>query len=211
MPRSPIIIETLGPTPQRAEQALAVLRQGLGQDFISNDRFMRYAAPRATRPYRAALAAVDGATGEVVGALTVEIVGARAMRASFLDSYELAREHAEIRRLRPRRTGLIKSSAVAPASRGRGVATALIRRGMRDLAKHGARDYYSLAWESERDGCLLYGPLAAAGFQSALRLERFWYQDSRTHGYNCPACGQPCVCAARVMVRWSGPDELDET
>jgi ribosomal protein S18 acetylase RimI-like enzyme len=210
MPAPPVIIEAVGPAPQRAAQALMVLRQGLGQDFISADRFMLYAAPRAPKPYRAALAALDGETGAVVGALTVEIVEARAMRESFLDSHELARGHAGIRRLQPGRTGLIKSIAVAPASQGRGVATALIQRGLRVLAEHGARDYYSLAWESERGGCLLYGPLAAAGFQSALRLERFWYQDSLAHGYSCPACGQPCVCAARVMVRWGGPDEPDE-
>jgi len=129
------------------------------------------------------------------------------MRESFLGSYEPARAHVDIRRLRPGRAGLIKSIAVAPASRGRGVATALIQRGLRELAEHGARAYYSLAWESERGGCLLYGPLTAAGFRCALRLERFWYQDSLAHDYICPACGRPCVCAARVMVRWGEPEK----
>jgi ribosomal protein S18 acetylase RimI-like enzyme len=210
MPSPPVVIEAVGRAPRRFEQALAVLRRGLGQDFISTDRFMLYAAPRAPKPYRAALAAMDGVTGDVIGALTVEIASARTIRESFLDSYELARGHADIRRLRPGRTGLIKSIAVAPMSRGRGVATALIQRGLRGLAEHGARAYYSLAWESERDGCLLYGPLTVAGFQSALRLERFWYQDSLAHGYVCPACGFPCVCAAQVMIRWGRPDEADE-
>ena len=201
MPSIEFSIETLGADPRRIAAALAILRAALGQGFISDGGFLRYTAPGAARPYRAALAAVDGLSGEIVGALTIEIVSAQALRDSFLDSYEAARAEPAIRDLRPGRAGLIKSIAVTPASRGRGVATALIQRGLRDLAAHSAERYYSLAWESARDGCLLHGALTAAGFREVARLERFWYQDSVTHDYICPACGHPCVCAARVMLR----------
>jgi ribosomal protein S18 acetylase RimI-like enzyme len=194
-------IAPVGADPQRVAEALAVLRAALGQGYISDERFMRYAAPRAARPYRAALAAADATSGEIVGALTVEIVETRALRDSFMDSYDRALEHAEIRNLQPGRTGLIKSIAVTPESRGSGVATALIQRGLADLAAHGGERCYSLAWERARDGCLLCGALTAAGFVKITRLERFWHQDSVAQGYVCPACGQPCVCAAWVMVR----------
>ncbi|HEX9038340.1 MAG TPA: GNAT family N-acetyltransferase [Ktedonobacterales bacterium] len=196
-----ISIAPAGDSPARSAQALAALRAALGHGFISDERFTWYAAPREDRPFRAALAALDDATGAVVGALTVEVVTAESLRDSFMDSYGRALGQAAIATLEPGRTGLIKSIAVAPAYRGRGVARALIQRGLGDLAAHGAERYYALAWESERDGCLLRGQLTAAGFRTALRLERFWRQDSVAHGYVCPACGHPCVCAARVMVR----------
>ena len=48
---------------------------------------------------------------------------------------------------------------------------------------------------------MLEGPLTAVGFRASRRIERFWYQDSLAHGYACPACGNPCECAVRVMVR----------
>lgn len=201
-----VAIAAVGREPARVAAALAILRAALGQGYISDAGFLRYAAPRApraSRPYRAALAALDEASGEVVGALTVEIVARRALRASFMDSYDAARATPEIASLQPGRAGLIKSIAVTPASRGRGVATALIMRGLRDLEAHGAERCYSLAWESGRDGCLLCGALTSAGFREVARLERFWYQDSVTHDYICPACGHPCVCAARVMLRYS--------
>lgn len=198
------IIAPVSDDPWRVAQALAMLRDALGQAFITDERFAWYAATGGDSPYRAALAATDATTGAVVGALTVEIVDAAALRASFMDSYTLARAHAEVRALQPGRTGLIKSIAVAPEQRGRGVARALIARGLAGLAAHGAERSYSLAWESARDGCLLCGTLAAAGFARVTRLERFWYQDSVAQGYVCPACGHPCVCAAWVIVH-AGP------
>lgn len=200
-PAPPFSIGLVGADPARRAQALAVLRAALGQGYISEAAFARYAEPRARAPYRAALAAVDDASDAVIGALTVEIVTARALRASFMDSYPQARRSAQVAALRPGATGFIKSIAVTPASRGRGVATALVAAGLASLGEHGAQRIYSLAWESARDGCLLCGVLTEAGFQTVSRLERFWYADSLAAGYVCPACGHPCICAARVMVR----------
>lgn len=202
-PAPGIVIAPVGAEPERVAGALAVLRAALGQAYISDAAFMVYAAEQRARPYRAALAA-DVASGAVVGALTVEIVGARALRESFMDSEGQAQAYEAVSALQPGRTGLIKSIAVAPEYRGRGVAKALIQRGLRELAAHGAERCYSLAWESARDGCMLCGALTAAGFERVALLERFWYQDSLTRGYVCPACGHPCVCAAWVMVH-AGP------
>lgn len=186
------------------EQALATLRDGLGAGFITREGLLRYAAPDTREPFepfRGALAATDDATGAVIGALTIEIVDAESFRASFLHSYDLARANETITRLASEPTGLIKSIAVAPSARGRGVATSLIGAGMRALAERGARRYYSLAWVSPQRGCGLCGVLAALGYRSVRRIERFWYRDSLASGYRCPACGQPCECAVEVMVR----------
>lgn len=183
------------------EQALATLRDGLGAGFITRESLRRYVTPDAREPFRGALVATDDATGAVIGAVTVEIVSADGLRASFLHNYDLVRDDERIARLASEPTGLIKSIAVAPSARGRGVATSLIDAGMRSLAEHGARRYYSLAWVSRQRGCGLCGVLAALGFRGARRIERFWYRDSLADGYHCPACGQPCECAVEVMVR----------
>jgi GNAT superfamily N-acetyltransferase len=201
MPPDVAIIEVSGDS-QRAMQSLAALRGGLGQGFISDERFQRYVAGQDTAPYRAALAAIDDESDAVIGALLFEVVDMSTLRASFLDSAELALAHSTITSLEPEQTGLITSIAVAPAARGRGVARTLIQRALRELATHGAERAYALAWErADTHGCMLCGALTANGFQFALRLDRFWYQDSLVHDYVCPACGHPCRCAARVMVR----------
>ncbi|HEU5342740.1 MAG TPA: GNAT family N-acetyltransferase [Ktedonobacterales bacterium] len=212
MPSAPFTIAPLGSdaarfeqaTDQTFEQALATLRDGLGAGFITREGLLRYVAPDAPdarEPFRSALAATDDATGAVIGALTMEIVDTESFQTSFLHSYDLARADETIARLASAPTGLIKSIAVAPSARGRGVATGLIGAGMRALAERGARRYYSLAWVNRQRGCQLCGVLAALGFHSALRIERFWYRDSLASGYRCPACDQPCECAVEVMVR----------
>lgn len=192
----------VGSNAKRGAQALAILRDGLGQGFISDERFLRYTTSDGAQPYRAALTATDDASGEVIGALLIEIVDEAVLRASFLDSADLALAHPTIASLEPGPTGLITSIAVAPAARGRGVARALIQRGLRELAAHGAEHAYALAWErADTRDCMLCGALTANGFHFALRLDNFWRRDSLAHGYACPACGHPCRCAARVMVR----------
>lgn len=203
MPNLPgVTLAIVGATSVAATQALAVLRGGLGQGFISDERFQRYVAGQDGAPYRAALAAIDSGTDAVIGALLFEVADASALRASFLNSDDQALAHPAIASLKPDRIGLITSIAVTSAARGRGVARALIQCGLRELATHGAERAYALAWErADTHDCMLCGALTANGFQIALRLDRFWYQDSLAHGYVCPVCGHPCVCAARVMVR----------
>lgn len=192
----------------RIAQTLALLHDGLGAGYITREALLRFVAPAVTpsapderEPFQRALVATDDATDEVVAALLVEVVAAGAFRASFLGSYALIRADPAIQRLERAPVGFIKSIVVAPVARGRGVARSLIAAGMQALADHGAQGYYSLAWVSQRAGCQLCGVLAALGFRSARRIERFWYQDSVGRGYQCPACAGPCECAVEVMLR----------
>ncbi|MEO7002382.1 MAG: GNAT family N-acetyltransferase [Ktedonobacterales bacterium] len=196
-----IAIAAVEDNPARIGQSLAVLQAGLGQGFISREQLLTYAAPQTGIPFRGALVAIEPATGSVIGVLTIEIVGAEALQASFLGSYDLVCADVAIRLLRPDSTGLIKSISVSPAYRGRGVASQLIERGLAELAAHGAEHTYSLAWTSKRDGCPLCGVLTAAGFRAVRRIERFWYNDSIANGYICPADDNPCECAVQVMLR----------
>lgn len=206
-------ISALGGAPTRSEQriaqTLALLQDGLGAGYITREALLRFVAPAdepvggpaAREPFQRALVATDDATKEVIAALLVEVVAAETFRASFLVSYELIRADLAIQRLERTSVGFIKSIVVAPATRGRGVARSLLATGMQALADHGAQGYYSLAWVNQRAGCQLCGVLAALGFHSARRIERFWYQDSVARGYQCPACAGPCECAVEVMLR----------
>ncbi|HUY76175.1 MAG TPA: GNAT family N-acetyltransferase [Ktedonobacterales bacterium] len=201
MAASNVSIAVVGPNPAHIEQALSVLQEGLGDEFITREHVMRYGAPPTRRPFRRALVALDDATQSVLGVLLIEIVGATALRASFLHSYDLVRHEADIQLFRPGRTGHIASIVVAPANQGRGIATQLVRHGVQELTDHGAEHCYSLAWTSEQHGCHLCGVLTSVGFRSVRCIERFWYQDSLIHGYSCVLCGRPCTCAVHVMVR----------
>jgi len=198
---SSVLIADVGQNPDLIEQSLAVLQAGLGEGFIMKERFLEYAVPRTWKPFRGALVALDENTHAVLGALTIEIVDAKALTASFLDSYELVRKDIDEARLHGGNTGLIKSIAVSQAHHGRGIATQLIAVGINELARHGAERFYSLAWESRQSGCHLCGVLASLGFREVRRIERFWYRDSLATGYACLMCGNPCECAVRVMVK----------
>ncbi|HEX2347636.1 MAG TPA: GNAT family N-acetyltransferase [Ktedonobacterales bacterium] len=213
MPFASTTISALGgaaaPSEHRIAQTLALLQDGLGEGYITREALLRFVASAAElaatsaarEPFQRALVATDDATEEVVAALLVEVLAAEALRASFLESYELVCADPAIQRLERAPVGFIKSIVVAPAARGRGAARSLIAAGMQALADHGAQGYYSLAWVNQRAGCQLCGALAALGFRSAQRIERFWYQDSVARGYQCPACAGPCECAVEVMLR----------
>jgi GNAT superfamily N-acetyltransferase len=190
-------------------QTLALLQDGLGAGYITREALLRFVAPAAApaaspttrESFQRALVATDDATDEVIATLLVEIVAAEAFRTSFLGSYGLVCADPAIQRLEGAPVGFIKSIVVAPAARGRGAARSLVAAGMQALADHGAQGYYSLAWVNQRAGCQLCGVLAALGFRSARRIERFWYQDSVARGYQCPACAGSCECAVEVMLR----------
>jgi len=49
-------------------------------------------------------------------------------------------------------------------------------------------------------GWAIQGVLEPLGFMAVGDLDRFWQDESRQQGYECPDCGNPCTCAARVLV-----------
>jgi GNAT superfamily N-acetyltransferase len=185
------------------QQALGVLKSELGENYILRDAFETYIYDDNNFSGKAAFIAQDDMTGDVIGALTAEIVSPQAFKASFLDSFDLAKELPDVQRLDGKCVGLIKSVAVVPQFQGQGIGTQLVKDAIKKLEEHGAEAFYSLGWVSKERGCHIQGVLEALGFRMVSQFDSFWYKDSIEHGYSCPSCGHPCQCATRLFVKWT--------
>jgi GNAT superfamily N-acetyltransferase len=183
------------------QQALCTLKGELGENYILKKVFETYIYDDNNFSGKAAFIAQDSMTEVVVGALTAEIVSPEAFKASFLDSFDLAKELPEVRLLNDKCIGLIKSVAVAPRFQGRGIGTQLVMDAIKKLEEHGAEAFYALGWVSKARGCHIQGVLEALDFRMISQFDYFWYKDSIEYGYSCPSCGHPCRCSTRLFVK----------
>ena len=196
-----IIITPLSRGSADIDAALVVLNDSLGAGYVSSADLAAYIAPTSTK--KLCLIAKDRTTNAVIGVVTAEIVDAARLRLTLLDNYDAVQHEEPVRRLHDHITGLIKSVAVVRAARKNGVGTALVRQAMEALGQHGARAFYAIGWITDDAGCHIQGVLEALRFTPVRRLDRFWYNDSIAHQYDCPQCGRPCRCAAMLLIRTS--------
>ncbi len=106
--------------------------------------------------------------------------------------------------------GLLRSIAVAPNYRRRGVATDLTETCISWCTEHGASTMLAFAWlphttpqqaTPQQAMPQLAGVLEHTGFTLVERIDNYWTQDSQSKHYQCPVCGPTCVCAATVYTR----------
>jgi ribosomal protein S18 acetylase RimI-like enzyme len=92
-----------------------------------------------------------------------------------------------------------KSVGVAPSQRGKGVASALLRRSVSALKQQGAKAGLAHIWrESPGNAAERYFSHAGASLLK-VHPDR-WRHLSETIGYCCPLCGELCRCSAAEMV-----------
>jgi ribosomal protein S18 acetylase RimI-like enzyme len=185
------------------QQALGVLTGELGENYVPREVLETYIYDNNNFSGKVAFIAQDDMTGDVLGTLIAEIVSPQAFKASFLDSFDLARDLPDVQQLGDRRIGLIRSVAVVPQFQRQGIGTQLVKEAMKKLEEHGAEVFYSLGWVSKERGCHIQGVLEALDFKMLSQFDSFWYQDSIKHGYSCPSCGHPCQCSTRLFVKWT--------
>ncbi len=183
------------------QQALSMLRGELGENYIQRKVFETYIYDDDNFSGKAAFIAQDNMTGDVVGALTAEIVSPETFKASFLGSFDLAKELPEVQQLDGKCIGLVKSVAVAPQFQGQGIGTQLVKDAIKKLKEHGAEAFYSLGWVSKERGCHIQSVLESLDFRMISQFDSFWYKDSIKYGYSCPSCGHPCQCSTRLFIR----------
>lgn len=88
----------------------------------------------------------------------------------------------------PKSTGIIKSLAVLPEYRKRGVGTSLGRMMEKEL---GCDAFFAIAWDSPEDNAL------ATCYNEVKRVPLFWHDDE----HDCPLCGVPCNCTAVFLLK----------
>ncbi|MCW2607328.1 MAG: GCN5-related N-acetyltransferase [Frankiales bacterium] len=173
--------------------ALSIVGEALGKRYIGREELESYARREEGKW---AFVAKDRA-GRVVGAATCMLLEPTA----FLGSLPVDQAEA-VARLMPgldfERIGVLKSIAIAPAAEQQGLGTALTRRVMEQLWSAGATSIVTIGW-TDAQGCHVEGLVRGLAFKPVGALSDFWCQDSVAKGYECPTCGSPCRCEARLF------------
>lgn len=99
------------------------------------------------------------------------------------------------------RNGIFHLCVVAPAWRRCGVATALYRHRLNDLAARGMQRIVGISWNRTHapDSRALFD---AYGFRRVATVRRFYART--TPRKRCPDCGGACLCTASIHVRDGG-------
>jgi GNAT superfamily N-acetyltransferase len=186
-----------------ARQALELLRAELGERYMQPDYFGDYLAG-GKAANKVAFVALDPSGHTVLGVVLADLLAPESVPSAFLGHFEEVANLPEVYRLRNQTSGLIRSVAVDRHARNNGIATDLIQEAMRQLEQQGARVYFAFGWvfgSGEHAGeCPIDGVFRSLDFSSVADLPNFWRDDSVEHNYECPVCGQPCICTARLFI-----------
>lgn len=188
--------------PEHMEEATGLLRDALGEEYITQNYLSLIvesdydALPGATD--KLGLVAVDISRSHVFGVVLCEIVSRERVEQS-LHGFADSLPPADLFRLRNSKPGFLGSVVVDARYRRCGVATSLIREALRRLRASGVENLYGFAWKRPDGSCPSRGLLESLGLEAAAEIPNFWKSESEVKGYDCPVCGNPCVCSAIVM------------
>lgn len=92
------------------------------------------------------------------------------------------------------KVGIIKQLVVKEGYQQKGIATQLIKHYLTNIS---ASFYLYIAWKKEH-----FTPINQLmnknGFNPILTIPKYWKKDSIEKNYNCPTCGNPCICDAII-------------
>jgi GNAT superfamily N-acetyltransferase len=186
-------IETRDLLPTHLDGALSVLGNALGARYVTREELTEFVEHDDKLGFVALTK-----DGRVVGAATSHIHDDASSVLTLLPEDASDRVARLLPNLRFNRTGLLRSIAVSSKARGNGVGTNLVRASVEALWQRGATSILSIGW-TDADGCHIQGPLESVGFTAHGDLPDFWKRDSVEKDYQCPTCGQPCECVARIF------------
>ncbi len=184
---------TIKPIPEgrAADNALVLLRVGLGTGYIEEQEFRDYQAGKESGMALGAFAKDD-----LVGVLLARLL----TREEAAAHEAMAKKAGVVVPLGFHHVGILKSIVVKDSARGHGIGTALCQEAVKRLKQAGATCVMAVSWESgAQDNSR--GMLEGLGLQFATRVEGFWTEDSIKKGYSCPKCGNPCRCAALLYTK----------
>lgn len=173
------------------KQAEQIYSLSLGQNYISADDLMRYAAN--PEKYILLGATIDRKLAGIMLAFPLnEEIGREFNEAFqknnvsiFLPQYS---------------TGVIKSVAVHPDFRHHGLGTKLTIEAMARLKRMSTKIFAALSWDSGKPDSSpkMFEKL---GYKNVLTVKEYWKQDSEEKQYACPNCGNPCHCTAIFYIK----------
>lgn len=173
-----------------AIEAAALLNASLGEGFVVASDLTRLTGDGGL------LVRARGKRGKLQGVATARIL-TPALSDVLQDKLRPAGSDAS---LTGHRIGELKSSAVAPAARCRGIGTQMLRARLAFLQGHGCRFAVVASWFSADAGHSSLGMLERAGFMQLATIPGYWADEQSAAGYACPDCGGRCRCTAIIMV-----------
>ncbi len=177
--------------PSSVAKSVAIFDDELGRGYVSRAELERLINTESKVALISELGAVATgvATGEV---LTYEEFLAAApadvrWRVAEMTTY-----------LTIERVGVLKSVAVSKRYQSRGLASSLCACVVQRLWDLGASCVVTVGWTTDSK-CHIEGVVRSLGFREEGVIDDFWFHDSVVMDYQCPRCGQPCRCGAKVF------------
>ena len=190
MDNSWTIEPVLDPSSPLVEAAVALLHDVLGPGYDVSE----FASMVADRGGAALFVAREGSRAAVVGAAAALVAGPA--EEAWLDR-SLARLGRARNRRPDRRAGVLRTMAVAPRARGKGIGDALIRARLEFLRSAGCAEAYVASWVSGARQHSL-GILGRNGFEPLGELADYWHEPGQPP-VPCVRCGPVCRCSAVLM------------
>lgn len=173
------------------QQASEIYDVSLGQKYIPLEDLLRYAA----NPEQFIL------IGSVFDQALLGVMLAYPLDEDTAEEYShTLREHNIPIQLQDYNVGLIKSVAVRPGYRHRGIGTKLTLKSMARLKEMSCDFFLAVSWVSNRPDSS-QKMFENLGFRNILSVPDYWTQDSIEKAYQCPNCGNPCHCNAIFYLR----------
>jgi ribosomal protein S18 acetylase RimI-like enzyme len=89
----------------------------------------------------------------------------------------------------------VKSIGVHNAYQGKGLGSYIFSQVEIIARQNQINDCYCLAWK-RNNKVAMHNIHINAGFTITSEIRNYWKIDSEAKGYDCPACGNPCLCSA---------------
>lgn len=176
------------------DQVVSVLENNLGEGFVTRADLSTF----VENPNKFGFVVVDD-DERILGAVTSEMPAEAYGVAQLMPADARDRVIGLIPELACSQSAFLRSVAVSPQARGAGLGTHLVRSSLAHLVSAGATSVFSVGWTDD-DDCHIQGPFEAVGFEQRGDLAGFWTADSLAKIYQCPSCGSPCDCTARLFV-----------
>lgn len=173
------------------QQASEIYDISLGQNYIPREELLRY----ASNPTQFIL------IGATVNQILLGVMLAYPLDKETISKYERDFEAYNLQApFSDFKIGLIKSVAVRPEYRHRGIGTELTVESMVRLKNMSCDFFLAVSWVSNRPDSS-QGMFEKLGFENILSIPDYWTQESIKEGYLCPNCGNPCHCTANFYFR----------
>jgi GNAT superfamily N-acetyltransferase len=187
-----VTVESISDTDPALEHAVSLLNGALGTGFAS-----RRGLVDLVQADDAVVLLARGGQSEVLGVATALV-----MDGTSKAGLRSALSRAGIRSVdfTQSTVGLLKSSAVLPTARGRGVGSRLLEERLAWMTSRNCSIALALAWHSGSEQSSI-GVLEAAGFARVAELREYWREEEGHETFECVRCGVPCVCTAILMSR----------